>query len=94
MPVNIIRLGLDGGGEIEDYECTIVFQIEDDGIGRDAARKLREQNFPTHKSVGIKVIEERLQLINQKHNVVLEIDDLKNEDGACGTRVKIGVIYS
>ena len=79
--------------DVFEENNSVVFQIEDDGIGREAARKLREQNFPTHKSVGIKVTEERLQLINQKHNVVLEIDDLENENGACGTRVRIGVIY-
>jgi PAS domain S-box-containing protein len=79
--------------DIYEENDTVVFQIEDDGIGREAAKKLREQNFPTHKSMGIKLTEERLQLINQKHNVVFEVDDLKNGDVPAGTRVRIGVIY-
>ncbi len=79
--------------DIYEENETVIFQIEDDGIGREAALKLRDQNFPTHKSMGIKLTEERLQLINQKHNVIFEIQDLKNEDVPAGTRVRIGVIY-
>ncbi len=78
---------------IYEENDTVIFQIEDDGIGREAAMKLREQNFPAHKSMGIKVTEERLQLINQKHNVVFEVHDLINNSEPCGTRVRIGVIY-
>ncbi len=85
----------EGTLKIDVYEenDTVIFQIEDDGIGREAAKKLRDLNFPTHKSMGINLTEERLQLINQKHNVVFEVDDLTNESIPCGTRVRIGVIY-
>jgi PAS domain S-box-containing protein len=79
--------------DIYEENDTVIFQIEDDGIGREAAMKLREQNFPSHKSMGIKLTEERLQLINQKSNVVFEVHDLTNGAGPSGTRVRIGVIY-
>jgi PAS domain S-box-containing protein len=85
----------DGGTlliDIYEENDVVFFQIEDNGIGREAALKLRDQNFPTHKSMGIKITEERLQLINQKNNVAFEIHDLMNEGQPSGTRVRIGVI--
>lgn len=78
--------------DIYEENETIIFQIEDDGIGREAAMKLSKQNFPTHKSMGIHVTEERLQLINQKHNVAFEVQDLMEHGKPAGTRVRIGVI--
>lgn len=80
--------------KLEIYEKgeAVIFQIEDDGIGRAAATELRERNFPTHKSMGIKLTEERLQLINQKHNVGFEIEDLFENGVPAGTRVRIQVI--
>jgi LytS/YehU family sensor histidine kinase len=70
----------------------VIFEIEDDGIGRAAATELRKRNFPTHKSMGIKLTEERLQLINQKDNVGFEIEDLVDAGQPAGTRVRIQVI--
>jgi hypothetical protein len=68
-----------------------MFEIQDNGIGREEALRLRLQNFPGHKSMGIKLTEERLRLINENHNVSVEIHDLKADDGPAGTRVTIGV---
>jgi len=76
---------------INEREGALVFEIEDDGIGREAAIKLRKENFPTHKSMGIKLTEERLRLINEYHRAAFEIEDLVNENGPCGTRVRISV---
>ncbi|HEX6889469.1 MAG TPA: PAS domain S-box protein [Chryseolinea sp.] len=76
---------------INETEGALVFEIEDDGIGREAAIKLRKENFPTHKSMGIKLTEERLRLINEYHRAAFEIEDLVNENGPCGTRVRISV---
>jgi hypothetical protein len=78
--------------DIYEKGDSVVFQIEDDGIGRAAATELRERNFPTHKSMGIKLTEERLQLINEKHNVGFEIEDLFEGGQPAGTRVRIQVI--
>jgi PAS domain S-box-containing protein len=78
--------------DIYEENDVVFFQIEDNGIGRVAALKLREQNFPTHKSMGIKITEERLQLINQRNNVAFEIHDLVTDGKPSGTRVRIGVI--
>jgi len=78
--------------DIYEENDTVIFLIEDDGIGREAAMKLRQQNSPAHKSMGIKLTEERLRLINQKHNVAFEIEDLKVDQNPVGTRVRIDVI--
>ena len=78
---------------ITEQDETLIFEIEDDGIGREAAIKLRTENFPAHKSMGIKLTEERLRLINEHHRAAFEIEDLMNEQGPCGTRVRIRVDY-
>jgi PAS domain S-box-containing protein len=78
--------------DIYEENDVVFFQIEDNGVGREAALKLRDQNFPTHKSMGIKITEERLQLINQKDNVAFEIHDLMTDGKPSGTRVRIGVV--
>jgi anti-sigma regulatory factor (Ser/Thr protein kinase) len=43
---------------IKEEDETVVFEIEDDGVGREMAMKLRQQNFPSHKSMGVKLTEE------------------------------------
>ena len=77
--------------EVEDH---LIFEIEDNGIGRAEAMRLRQKNFPAHKSMGIKVTEERLKLINQYGIAGFEIEDLINDEKPCGTRVKIKIAIS
>ena len=74
----------------EDNE-SVLFEIEDDGIGREAARKLRQQNFPQHKSMGTVLTEERLKLINMEEKPSFEIIDLFDGEKSTGTLVKIWV---
>lgn len=69
----------------------VIFEIEDDGVGRTEAMRLRQQNFPSHKSLGIRLTEERLKLIKQQNNAAFEVEDLVNEHGPCGTRVRISI---
>lgn len=77
---------------IAEKDNMLIFEIEDDGIGRAAAQKLRQQNFPGHKSIGLKVTEERLKLINEHHNVSFEIEDLMDESHQpLGTKVRIWI---
>ncbi|HET9054292.1 MAG TPA: PAS domain S-box protein, partial [Cyclobacteriaceae bacterium] len=70
------------------------FVIEDNGIGREAAQKLRMENFPMHNSMGINITEERLKLINLGQQAAFEIEDLKDENGPCGTRVTIKILLA
>lgn len=70
----------------------VIFEIEDDGVVRVAAMNLRQQNFPTHKSMGTKLTEERLNLINAQHQAKVSILDLVDDHGIpCGTKVTINI---
>ncbi len=78
---------------IKEQNDVVLFEIEDNGIGREEARKIRQKNLPNHKSMGINLTEERLRLINEAHNVAFNIDDLSDSTGATGTKVTIGVKF-
>lgn len=67
-------------------------RIEDNGIGREAARELKSGSTATHRSMGMYITRDRLQLINRLHQARadVEITDLYDEQGeAAGTRVDI-----
>jgi len=76
---------------IKEEDETVVFEIEDDGVGREMAMKLRQQNFPSHKSMGVKLTEERLKLINHQNRAAFSVEDLKDAQGPTGTRVTIRI---
>lgn len=76
---------------IQKKDAALIFEIEDDGIGREAAMKIKQQNSLSHKSMGIKLTEERLRLINQQYHASFSIDDLMKDNIPCGTKVKICV---
>ncbi len=64
--------------------------VEDNGVGRDKAKELKSKSASNKKSLGMKLTEDRLALLNKKAelNASVEIIDLKNETGeAAGTRV-------
>jgi len=66
--------------------------VEDDGIGREAALRLHS-NHENHKSRGINIVIERLQLISklQGVNYNFEITDLYPGRKETGTRVEIDI---
>jgi putative methionine-R-sulfoxide reductase with GAF domain len=64
--------------------------IEDNGIGREKARELKSKSATTRKSLGMKLTENRLTLLNKyaEHTASVEIIDLENkEEQPGGTRV-------
>ena len=73
----------------------IVCVVEDNGIGREAAKKLKKWNRKTHKSAGIGTTKERLELwLSKKYQTVpkdaFKILDLVDENKqVIGTRVEI-----
>jgi tetratricopeptide (TPR) repeat protein len=81
--------------QLED-EDTILCIVQDDGVGREKARKIQESDPQTkqHKSMGTKITQDRLKILlrNNPHseNPVV-IEDLINEDSGepTGTKVKI-----
>lgn len=77
-------------------ETHLLCIIEDNGIGRDAAKKLRP--FQSHqKSYGLEITLKRIELFNQEHKFpgIVNIIDLKHPNGsAAGTRIEIPIALS
>lgn len=77
---------------------TLMCRIRDNGIGREAAREMRQlSGRKDHRSLGMKITSDRLELINNLHGSQLSmtITDLKNADGSpTGTQVDIFIPVS
>jgi sensor histidine kinase YesM len=71
----------------------LVCQIEDNGVGRAKALELQKETIWKTKSMGLKITEERLQLLNQEFKQqLIRITDLKDSLGhALGTRVEVSI---
>lgn len=70
----------------------LICEIEDDGIGRVAARKLQENTNRVHRSLGMKITKDRIQMMNETQGTParIEIIDLYGEGGkATGTKVVV-----
>ncbi len=72
----------------------IKYSIEDNGIGREQALQYKLRNKPNHKSVGLKITEERINIFNRQTNgtgavVFTDLYDAANKP--CGTRVDITI---
>ncbi|MBD2705344.1 hypothetical protein IC229_32310 [Spirosoma sp. BT702] len=68
--------------------------ITDDGIGRYRAAELKSKSATRHKSFGMKVTSERIQLINQLYqsHTRVQVHDLADQQGkAAGTEVVITI---
>jgi tetratricopeptide (TPR) repeat protein len=68
--------------------------IEDNGIGRDAAMEIKKHKNGNHNSLGTKITESRLNLVNALYGKNMKIDytDLKDQEGKpAGTRVTIHI---
>jgi len=67
--------------------------IEDNGVGREYSAAIKAQKLGTHyfESKGTKLSEQRIELLNQQleGRAAIKITDLKNGNGAIGTRVTI-----
>jgi LytS/YehU family sensor histidine kinase len=64
--------------------------IEDNGIGREKANELKSKSATTRKSLGMKLTENRLSLLNKYAQLTASVDiiDLKSEDTSSeGTKV-------
>jgi len=75
---------------LEDHSLQCI--IEDNGIGRMEAQRIKNSKTQTHESKGMKVTEGRLELLQQqvKEKGTVSIFDLKDDKGnPSGTRVEI-----
>ena len=71
---------------------TIRCIIEDNGVGREAAMKIKDRNAKTHKSMGISITKNRLEVLNKsdEFKVSVKINDVYLEDKSVGgTQVEI-----
>ncbi|OXA71353.1 hypothetical protein B0A58_13805, partial [Flavobacterium branchiophilum NBRC 15030 = ATCC 35035] len=77
--------------EIQEMnENAITIAIIDDGIGRKAAALLKKEQLK-HKSYGIDITINRLQLVNSKNSY--KITDLTENDEIKGTKVELQIYY-
>jgi len=78
--------------DLKMKEDNLVCTIEDNGIGRKAAMKIKEQKNGNHNSLGTKITESRLNLVNSLYgkNMRIDYEDLDDSAmGGTGTRVRI-----
>jgi ligand-binding sensor domain-containing protein len=75
----------------------LICTITDNGIGREKAAEIkRTMPVNKHKSLGMKITEDRLKILNEVNNSQLSVNitDLKGANGeALGTRVELFVPY-
>lgn len=72
----------------------LICLIEDNGIGREAAQKLKSKSASRRKSYGMKITSDRLAMLNKiaGADASVQIFDLKNEDESpAGTRVELSI---
>ena len=80
--------------EIKKENDILVCTVEDNGIGREAALKLKSKSAVKRKSFGMNITEERLKYINHKYkaHTNIEVIDLKDTmQKGIGTRVVIKI---
>lgn len=73
---------------------TIRYTIQDNGVGRKQASEYKQQNKPNHKSVGLKITEDRIAHFNNTSEVndAVEFTDLYDEwNEPAGTKVAVKI---
>ncbi|OYT12691.1 MAG: hypothetical protein B6I19_09050 [Bacteroidetes bacterium 4572_114] len=74
----------------------IIFEVEDDGIGRKKAGEIKSKQILNHQSMATSITRDRLKVLNKKlkKKIELRIIDLKNESGeASGTKVVMKIPF-
>lgn len=77
----------------ESHDHHLLCTVEDDGIGRVQA-EAGKSKYSQHKSMGIKLSQERLELLNRLNSkgAKVTINDLYTETGApAGTRIELRI---
>lgn len=70
---------------------TILCTIEDNGIGREQSKEFKKNRVQQHKSMGMSITQERLDVLNSslKSNLNAEIIDLYDNGKPAGTKVRL-----
>ena len=77
---------------IKEENDSLICTISDNGIGRKKSRAIQALSIKDHKSMGMKITEERLAVLNKIHqsNMSIKITDLYDEEEkSMGTKVEI-----
>jgi LytS/YehU family sensor histidine kinase len=69
----------------------LLFEIEDDGVGRAAAQKIRAKSESKKQSMGTQLTEERLAILNDDSQPPVIYKDLYEGDQPVGTLVTVRV---
>ena len=74
----------------------LICQIEDNGIGRELAQKLKQNKSEIHKSMGMQVTQERFKMLNQTHkqdysSVVTDLYDDKLQSRGTLVSLRIAI---
>lgn len=86
------RLSIDMKKRKDSLLCV----IEDNGIGREKANRLREESGIKRQPRGMMITQERLEILSKQRRkgFLVKVTDLKNEKGeALGTRVEISIQF-
>ena len=87
----------DGGTLLVAFRCgqnNLKITITDNGVGRARAAELKSRSATAHKSFGMSITHERIELINQMYNTSMSviINDLHDGQGnATGTEIIIDI---
>lgn len=78
--------------EAKKVDQQLICIVEDDGIGREKARQLKQDAPMQQKSVGMEITDKRLRAISKVKGSRVNIEDLYDEAGkARGTRVVVKI---
>ena len=81
---------------VEHTNDFLILTIEDNGIGRDKAAKLKMRGSARHGGMGMRLTGDRLSLLQHTYglNASVEVKDLRNpQNEATGTRVIVRIPY-
>ena len=79
---------------VKENENNLYFEIDDNGIGREKAQKIKTKSATLKKSHGMKITEERIRLNNELYGMggaIQTIDKLDAFGGSAGTKVIIKI---
>ncbi len=71
----------------------LICMVEDNGIGRNRSKELKDENRKSHESKGIKLIEARLRAWSQEKGLQYTFKISDNPEQGTGTRTEITILY-
>ena len=77
--------------ELKKINDTLLCTIEDNGIGREKSMEFKKNRVQQHKSMGMSITKERLDILNSSlnSNINAEIIDLFENRNSSGTKVQL-----